>query len=88
LYREDIFPVKECKRGGGSVRVRSLAALKRIKDRKDKAFISGNYRFTYDTLFREYILQRLLQGYEFAGCRVPADRKVKNFVKKGNIKNS
>jgi hypothetical protein len=82
-YSKDIYPEKEyC----GKVRKFSLAALKRLKDGKDKNFIVGNYKFTYDSLFRKYIMRMLVEGYELEGQRMCADRKVRNFVKKEKIK--
>ncbi len=66
-------------------RDRSLSALKRLSEGNDKPF-SGEKGavesyFRYDTIYREFILERLAKGYvDIDGLEVPPSRKVKKLL--------
>lgn len=66
-------------------RDRSMQALKRISECRDGAFSSKkgavkNY-YRYDTIYREFILERLANGYvDLDGLEVPPSKKVKKLL--------
>lgn len=64
-------------------RDRSLRSLDRIRDGKDKVFrASHKYaRYKYDSIYRELIFHRLIDGYADNGYKVKPSNVAKSFFK-------
>ena len=61
-------------------RDRSVKALNRIKNKKDGNH--GKTRYKYDCIYRELILERLINGYQEETYEVPPNNKVRFFFGK------
>ena len=65
-------------------RNRSLRALKRIQDKKDRP--TSGVKYNYQEVYRSLITCRLIDGYTEDECPIPPNRMVKRFFANGKSK--
>ena len=79
-YSQDIYPLKA---NNGRVRQNTVKALLRLVEGLDKCFTIHAY--AYDAMLRGYILSRLAYGYNYCGCKMIGNTRIRLFIEYNNI---